>query len=148
MYLGYVTNPERCAAVDGLQFEFSFMVAVQEIALKLKRSIERSLDDSSVSGVISLRTPTIFVVWGYLYIPYKSGGSRDHYSRFSVENVSRCYFFSQFCHEVRYIFEFASFDLRALQLFSQSIPDKSLHNFGEEYPNSLRAKFLALLCTV
>ena len=59
MYLGYVSSPERYAAVDGLQFDFSFMVSVQEIALKLKQSIERSLDDSPVSMVISLCAPTV-----------------------------------------------------------------------------------------
>ena len=62
VHLRYVRCPERCEAVDGLQSDFSFMVTVQEIAIKLKRSIERSLDDSPVSVVISLRTPTIFGV--------------------------------------------------------------------------------------
>ena len=66
VHLRYVRCPERCETVDGPQSDFSFMATVQEIAIKLKRSIERSLDDSPVSGVISLRMPTIFVVYGYL----------------------------------------------------------------------------------
>ena len=62
LHLRYVRCPARCETVDGLQSDFSFMVTVQEIAIKLKRSIERSLDDSSVSVLISLRTPIIFGV--------------------------------------------------------------------------------------